>query len=105
MTSAERTGYPNSDKRDGVAWIFLLTEGGQNPDNFTDIIYGCPLIFHSHSISYTFGLLHIWRVGSTYLTVSVTVERYVAICHPLMKRVRQTYLVSKDFSLGLIHLI
>ncbi len=24
---------------------------------------------------YTFGLLHIWRVGSTYLTLSVTLER------------------------------
>jgi hypothetical protein len=42
---------------------------------------------------YTFGLLHIWRVGSTYLTLSVTLERYCAICHPLKAKIRQRYLL------------
>ena len=43
---------------------------------------------------YTHGLIHIWRVGSTYLTLSVTLERYCAICRPLTTtKMSQKYLL------------
>ncbi len=37
----------------------------------------------------------MWRVGSTCLTVSVTLERYIAVCHPLhCDMMLQSYLLA-----------
>ena len=53
---------------------------------------------------YTFGLLHIWRVGSTYLTLSVTLERYCAICPPLSKvAVKQKYLLIASLVFAVLY--
>ena len=35
-------------------------------------------IFHIQRI----GLIHIGRVGSVFLTIAITIERYVNVCHP-----------------------
>ena len=40
-----------------------------------------------------YGLGHIGRVGSVFVTVSVTIERYFAICHPLKHLRGKKYLL------------
>ncbi|TRY79088.1 hypothetical protein TCAL_12622 [Tigriopus californicus] len=65
------------------------------------IMFGLPKLCHwfaenvtNPSAPVSFGLIHIWRVGSTCLTLSVTLERYCAICHPLGNtKVKQKYLL------------
>ena len=68
------------------------------------ILFGIPKLwpwFATHittpSFPYLFGPIHIWRVGSTYLTLSVTLERYWAICHPLSRQIKQSYLLIGKF--------
>jgi len=46
------------------------------------VMFGLPKLWHAFAVNVTnrfsvvtFGLIHIWRVGSTYLTLSVTMER------------------------------
>ena len=34
-------------------------------------------------VIYSYGLAHVGRVGSVFLTLSVTIERYYSVCHPL----------------------
>ena len=64
------------------------------------LIFGLPRLLswftkqvRSPVFPYIFCLLHIFRVGSTYLTLSVTLERYWAICHPLSRQIKQRYLL------------
>lgn len=74
-------------------------------------MFGLPklwLWFAQHITSptapYTFGLLHIWRVGSTLLTLSVTLERYSAICRPLSKdAVKQGYLLGGSLAFAVLY--
>ena len=40
-----------------------------------------------------YGLAHIGRVGSVFITVSVTIERYLAIVHPLQHFRGKKYLL------------
>jgi len=46
-----------------------------------------------HILPMGFGLGHIGRVGSVFVTVSVTIERYFAICHPLRHFSGKRYLL------------
>jgi len=53
-------------------------------------IFGLPAIWgwysarvYGHILPVAFGFGHIGRVGSVFVTMSVTVERYFAIVHPL----------------------
>jgi len=46
-----------------------------------------------HVLPMGFGLGHIGRVGSVFVTVSVTIERYFAICHPLRHFSGKKYLL------------
>ena len=43
----------------------------------------------SLSIIFSFGFVHIGRVGSAFATVTVTVERFIAVMYPL-KKLRNT---------------
>ena len=48
------------------------------------------MVYHLHlCLIYRYGFVHIGRVGSVLLTLSVTVERFFAIVYPL-KRIRRT---------------
>ena len=44
----------------------------------------------------SYGLAHVGRVGSVLLTLSVTIERYYSVCHPLR--------VFRPKKLSLIHI-
>jgi hypothetical protein len=50
-----------------------------------------------------FGLVHVWRVCSTYLTVSVTLERYVAVCHPLIRAIKHRYLLIPTITFAILY--
>jgi hypothetical protein len=50
-----------------------------------------------------FGLVHIWRACSTYLTVSVTLERYIAVCYPLMKAIKHRYLLVPTITFAILY--
>ena len=68
-----------------------------------------PLVLYSSSkvtnplTRINFLMLHVWRVGSTFLTLSITLERYCAICHPLSRVVNQTYLLASSLILALVY--
>ena len=44
-------------------------------------------------LPFGYGLAHIGRVGSVFITVSVTIERYLAIVHPLQHFRGKKYLL------------
>ena len=49
-------------------------------------------------VAYPLGIMA--QTGSVYLTVTVTVERYVAVCHPLRARSLCTYGRAKLYVIG-----
>ena len=51
--------------------------------------------------TYRYGFVHIGRVGSVFLTLSVTVERFFAIVYPL-KRIRRTRFLIYSSVIGAI---
>ena len=64
-------------------------------------IFGLPEIFSEWYMNQVnvyimpigYGLAHIGRVGSVFITVSVTIERYLAIVHPLQHFRGKKYLL------------
>lgn len=50
-------------------------------------------------VAYPIGL--IAQTGSVWTTVGVTVERYVAVCHPLRARFLCTYRRARIFNIGI----
>ena len=58
-----------------------------------------------HAMPWIFPLANIAHTGSTYLTVAVTVERYVAVCHPLRSRSVCTYGRARIYVLAISALV
>ena len=63
-------------------------------------IFGLPEISHWYAnkiyvyiMPLGYGLAHVGRVGSVFVTVSVTIERYLAIVHPLQQFRGKKYLL------------
>jgi hypothetical protein len=63
-------------------------------------IFGLPEIsnwyaeeIYVHIMPLGYGLAHVGRVGSVFVTVSVTIERYLAIVHPLQHFHGKKYLL------------
>ena len=54
-----------------------------------------------HFLCIRYGFVHIGRVGSVFLTLSVTVERFFAIVYPL-KRIRRTRFLIYSSVIGTI---
>ena len=56
---------------------------------------------------FRFGLVHITRVGSVFMTLSVTLERFIAIVYPLRRAATtaRASVGSKDSSKGVKILI
>ena len=74
------------------------------------IIFGLPAIskwyeekVYIHIMPFGYGLAHIGRVGSVFVTVSVTIERYFAIVHPLKHFRGKRYLLLIPSLLAILY--
>lgn len=47
----------------------------------SDLRYGNEVLVHLYPFSH--GAIHVARMGSVYITMSVTLERFFAVVHPL----------------------
>ena len=55
-----------------------------------------------HIIPYSYGFIHIARMGSVYITMSVTLERFFAVVYPLRNIGAKKYLLpgTSVFAIG-----
>ena len=57
-------------------------------------MFGIPAIYEytkSYFAFYVYAVAMISQTSSAYLTLCVTIERYIAVCHPLKARALCTY--------------
>lgn len=72
--------------------------------NFQILIYGLPAIYtytgllfnykfivHPKIVRFLYPLSCMAQIAAVYLTLTVTLERYIAVCHPLQARSFCTY--------------
>ena len=73
-------------------------------------IFGFPVVSNWYSkeiyiyiMPFGYGLAHIGRVGSVFVTVSVTIERYFAIVHPLKHFRGKKYLLYVPVACAVVY--
>ena len=73
-------------------------------------IFGLPEIskwyaseIYVYIMPFGYGLAHIGRVGSVFITVSVTIERYLAIVHPMQHFRGKKYLLFASSAMAILY--
>ncbi|XP_059086961.1 uncharacterized protein LOC131883495 [Tigriopus californicus] len=87
----------------------ILSEGTECEVNVPHLIEKPLGVFEKYAITRTrflrssYGLAHVSRVGSISLTLSVTIERYYSVCHPLSQFKIKRYLLTISLLFAIVY--
>ena len=58
----------------------------------------------NHSLFFLrIGLAHIGRVGSVFVTVAITIERYLSSCEPTIRQDRKSWLITTSVAVAILY--